>query len=234
MAAIEHMEGTCLDDNGIARLAGASYALVIILGMVCMGHIDGYATGVAAETAESIRANAQLIRWAFVGELTMYLLVVVLSVSLYVLLRRIDPHLALMAALFRCAEAIVGATLAVVATAIPLELVAGGNAGVLVEQLIGVGTAGIDVVLLFMAAGGTLFFVLLFRSSLVPKWLSVWGLATYVSMAAVALGGLLVPELDEATKMLVYAPGGVFELVFGIWLAIRGVDHRRTTTDYSS
>ncbi|MBX3198464.1 MAG: hypothetical protein KF894_10060 [Labilithrix sp.] len=32
----------------------------------------------------------------------------------------------------------------------------------------------------------------------------------------------LVATLSDRTKMLFFAPGGVFELVLGVWLLVRG------------
>jgi len=78
-------------------------------------------------------------------------------------------------------------------------------------------------VLLFMGLGATVFFVLFWRSRRVPRVLAGLGLLTYVAMIGITVASILVPGISEGTKLLVYVPGGIFELVFGLWLLARGV-----------
>jgi hypothetical protein len=67
---------------------------------------------------------------------------------------------------------------------------------------------------------GSLFFcALLFRTSLVPRWLAAWGFVGYACFAA----GNLLELFGVAGAALVAAiPGGLFELTFAIWLIARG------------
>ena len=67
---------------------------------------------------------------------------------------------------------------------------------------------------------GSLFFcALLFRTGLVPRFLAVWGFIGYACFA----GGTLLELFGVAGAGLVSsAPGGLFELTFGIWLIARG------------
>ncbi len=112
------------------------------------------------------------------------------------------------------------------ATALPLRLAVTGGAAperdALVPLLIEANPIARDAVLLFMGLGALLFFVLFWRSRLVPRVLAGLGLLTYGSMIAITVASILVPGLSEGTKMLVYAPGGIFELIFGLWLLARG------------
>lgn len=217
-----------------ARIAGALYALVIVIGIASVGRIEAFVAsgGDAAATVRAVAENATQIRWALVGELSMYAMVVALAVALFVLLREADRNLALLAMTWRLAEAIVGAVLAIVATALPLHLAATSDGSAvrdaLVPLLIEANPIGRDVVLLFMGLGAMLFFVLFWRSKLVPRVLAGLGLLTYGSMIVLTVVSLLVPGLSEDAKLWVYAPGGIFELVFGVWLVVRGVrDPRR-------
>ena len=67
---------------------------------------------------------------------------------------------------------------------------------------------------------GSLFFcVALYRSRLVPRFLSVWGFVGYASFAA----GCFLELAGVAGAGLVSAvPGGLFEIFFAIWLITRG------------
>jgi hypothetical protein len=218
-----------LSRAAIARIAGALYALVIVVGIVSVGRIEAFLDpgGDAASTIGAVAQHAAQLRWALLGELLMYAMVVALALALYAVLRDVDRDLALLAAAWRVVEAIVGATFATLAAALPLHLAATSGAApgrdALVPLLIEANPIGRDVVLLFMGLGATLFFVLFWRSRLVPRVLAGLGLLTYVAMIAITVVSLLVPGLSEGTKMLVYAPGGVFELAFGVWLLVRGV-----------
>ena len=83
--------------------------------------------------------------------------------------------------------------------------------------------AGLDVALILIGIGGTIFSYLFFRSGYVPKILAAWGILTYVTMFFISFVSILMP-LEESIKMIFYAPGGLFELIFGFWLLIKSVN----------
>jgi uncharacterized membrane protein len=43
-------------------------------------------------------------------------------------------------------------------------------------------------------------------------------------MLIVSFASILIPDLPETVKMAFYAPGGLFEIIFGLWLLIKGVN----------
>jgi hypothetical protein len=47
---------------------------------------------------------------------------------------------------------------------------------------------------------------------------------TYLSMLLLAFTSILMPDLSEAVKMAFYAPGGLFEILIGLWLLIKGIN----------
>jgi len=65
--------------------------------------------------------------------------------------------------------------------------------------------------------GGLLLYVLLYRSRLVPRWLSAWGLAGVVSVFAY---GLL--RMYGGGSMVLAVPIGVQEMVLAGWLIAKG------------
>ena len=70
-----------------------------------------------------------------------------------------------------------------------------------------------------LAIGSLFFCALLFRTRLVPRFLAVWGFIGYACFA----GGNLLELFGVAGAGIVSsAPGGLFELTFGIWLIARG------------
>jgi hypothetical protein len=160
----------------------------------------------------------------------MFVLVVLLSLALYVILRTVNRNLALLALLWRLGEAIIGGGVTVISGSIPLLLL-DGEAAFETEQLqalvglfLDVRGAGLDVVLMFIGMGGTLFCYLFFKSKYVPGILAAWGMLTYVSMFVLGSASILFPGLPESVKMVFYAPGALFEILFGLWLLIKGVN----------
>lgn len=67
---------------------------------------------------------------------------------------------------------------------------------------------------------GSLFFcAALYRSNLVPRFLAVWGIVGYASLATgyvLELGGL------AGAGLISTIPGGLFELFFAVWILVRG------------
>ena len=78
-------------------------------------------------------------------------------------------------------------------------------------------------VFLFTGLGGLIFSYLLYQSQLVPRLLSVLGIIGYaVLLAGVSLSMLGSVDTSAGAGMLVYLPGGLFELFLPIWLFVRG------------
>jgi len=136
----------------------------------------------------------------------------------------------LLALLWRLGEAIIGGGITVLSGLIPLLLLNGDGAfeteqlQALVGLFLQVRNAGLDVVLIFIGMGGTLFCYLFFKSRYVPRLLAIWGMVTYLSMLMIASISILSPNLPETIKMAFYVPGGLFEILFGSWLLIKGIN----------
>lgn len=62
-----------------------------------------------------------------------------------------------------------------------------------------------------------LFCYLLYRSKLIPRFLSILGLIGYASLSASA-----IMELMGHNGMFLYAPGALFEIVLPLWLIVKG------------
>lgn len=69
-----------------------------------------------------------------------------------------------------------------------------------------------------LGLGSLPFCYLLYRSRLVPRALSILGVAGYAAL----LGGALLELFGLNLYMLQYVPGGLFELILPIWLIAKG------------
>ena len=215
-----------------ARVAGLAYVVVIMIGIFSVSYIDTniLVPGDDAATADNIMNNELRFRISVVSEIIMYVLVVLLSHALYVILKSVNRNLALLALLLRAGEAIIGAGVAVLTGFIPLLLL---NSKAAFEQdqlqalaglFLQVRGGGLDVVLIFIGIGGTIFCYLFFAAKYIPRILAICGMITYLSMLILAIVSILSPNLPESTKMIFYAPGGLFEIIIGLWLLIKGIN----------
>ena len=217
-----------------ARVAGAAYLVITIVGVLYGILVESklVVSGNDAATATNILANESLFRTGIVLVLIIYVSVVVASWALYVILRTVHKNLALLALLLRSAEAIVGAATVLISFVVLYVLGDSGPSSAFEpEQLhalsgrfLDVRTAGLDIVLIFIGVGATIFCYLLFKSKYIPKPLAAWGIFTYLSMLSLALVSILFPNHPLMLEHVLYGVGALFELVFGLWLVFKGVD----------
>jgi hypothetical protein len=161
----------------------------------------------------------------------LYANVVILSWALYVLLKKVNKNLALLALLLRSAEAILGAAIVLISFIVLLllngktymEVFGTVKLEALVGVFLNVRTAGLDIVLLFVGLGGTIFCYLFLISMYVPRILAIWGIFTYLSMIVLSFISILFPDHPEMLEIVLYSLGGFFELIFGSWLLFKGV-----------
>jgi hypothetical protein len=220
-----------------ARVAGLAYVLIIILGIFCVGFIDSklIVPSNNAATANNIMANDLLSRIGIAGVLILYASVVVLSWALYVILKTVNKNLALLALLLRSGEAILGGATVLISFIVLLLLNGEDYSTVFeAEQLqalaglfLNIRNAALDIVLIFVGLGGTVFCYLFFKSKYVPGILAAWGIFTYLSMLVLALVNILLPNRPEMIEIVLFALGSFFEIIFGFWLLFKGVNFQQ-------
>jgi len=220
-----------------ARIVGLAYLAITLGGALGVGWLDArlHVEGDDAATAANLLAHAMSFRLGIVSVLVIYASVLVASWALYLLLERVDRPLALLALLLRAAEAIVGFTTALTSLAVVQLLRPRGSASGLEEgslpAWVGLSlelrTAALDVVLFLIGVGGTIFLALLWRSRLIPRGLSAWGVFTYLSMLGLAILSILVVDHPRGIETALYGMGATFEGVFALWMLAKGVDVER-------
>lgn len=75
---------------------------------------------------------------------------------------------------------------------------------------------------LIFAFGALIFYTALFRSKLLPRWISIWGLIAIVMMMTSALLAMFAVELPDTVFGLLVIPIVVQEMVMAIWLIVKG------------
>lgn len=217
-----------------ARASGALYLAIIGIALINTAWIDArlQVDGNVLETAENIAGDETLFRLGMALLLTMYAGVIALSGTLYVVLKTVDERLALLAMLFRAAEGVLGAMTAILSLLV-LSAV-GGASGLgdpsradlqaVVAFLLHARGASLDLILFFVGIGGTIFCYLFFRTRYVPRLLSGWGMATYLSMLLLSLVSMTFPGHPTILEVVFYGLGTAFEVSFGAWLLLRGCE----------
>jgi Domain of unknown function (DUF4386) len=81
------------------------------------------------------------------------------------------------------------------------------------------GTVGV----LAFCTGATLYYLIFYRSQLIPRWLSVWGLVGTVLCLTAGLLVLFQPiAVLSSTQVVLSLPLGVQEMVLALWLIVKG------------
>lgn len=155
------------------------------------------------------------------------------AVLLYPLLRNIDKSLALGFLSFR----ITASTLLIVGTIILLSILAVNHEYVNNHSTISLELEAIGNLLkitrdltnhvfmvLVLGTGNILFYILLLKSSLIPRWISVWGiLAASLSSLASILVLFQTIEIITSEYIILNVPTALQELVLASWFIVKGL-----------
>ena len=155
-----------------------------------------------------------------------------IGISMYPILRRHNEGLALGAAGFRIIEGVfdgIGAVLILLLATLSREFIKEGPAGLAQFQSLGAllkeGRTWVGDVAALPAwcIGAYLYYSLFFKTRLVPRWLSVWGLAGITLTVAASILVLFrqIAPLSTA-QLLMNLPIAPQEIVLAIWLIVRG------------
>jgi len=89
------------------------------------------------------------------------------------------------------------------------------------------------IIFVFTALGGLIFSYLLYLSKLVPRYLSGLGIIGYLMLfLGVVLDMFSIFNINDGAGMLIYLPGGLFELFLPIWLFIKGFNSSAIASVY--
>jgi Domain of unknown function (DUF4386) len=151
-----------------------------------------------------------------------------IAVTLYPVLRQHAPGMALGAVAFRLIEGVfyaLSAAGALILVSLSDQLTAGASAQASADLVIDLRDAAGCVGVLAFYTGGTLYYLIFYRSRLIPRWLSAWGLA---GTALGLVAGLLVLFQSigtlSSTQVALNLPIAVQEMVLAVWLIVKGLN----------
>jgi hypothetical protein len=212
-----------------ARFAGLMYFVVLgfdIVGAVIVSSIGG--NGNFVEASHRILASETLYRIGLCCSLVGSLSTILLAIGLYVAVKPVDGNLAMMALLFRAAEAAIGGVGIIIAVSVLQIQLAANHAnafdanqlGALADLSTGVGT---QVSAIFFSLGSTIFFYVFLKSQYIPRVLSAWGVFASLVYAAVWFVSLILPHYSATAVAFGSVPILIAELSTGLWLLIVGI-----------
>ncbi len=214
-------------DNRNARIAGISYVVSyvgLILGALVAGSI------LEGDYLALAYPNAIQLGFGMILESLNGIAVIGIAVMLYPILKRYNEGVALAYLGFRGVEgllSILGSTKALSLIDLSREYLDAGMVGDYFGTLGEVILAGrhwyMEMLTVFFILGGLIFYFILYRTDLVPRYVSLWGL--------VAVLMLTVMNVLIYTGINIGALGAIFalpiianEIFVAVWLMFRGVD----------
>jgi len=218
----------------VAKVAGWSglltFAIVVFGNYVLLNPL--IVAGDVAATAQNVAAHQTQLRIAAVCFLTYSLGVVVLLSALYVVLKPVNPGLALVGALFR----LVFALLWLLA---PLNLLAAlrllGNANYLqafepnrlqamARLHLGANFDAYYVGLPFFGLAATVCAWLWLKSNYIPRGLSIFGVISSAWCVLCSFIFLVFPHFNKIVNDYIFdSPMAIFELIVSFWLLFKGL-----------
>lgn len=212
-----------------SRVLGIAFILQFVTSFVSGAFLKSawFVEGNIKETMLKIAANPALLRANILLDMLTALGVAFLGTILYLTLRKQNERMALTALGFYWLEVALLAVSRMNAFSLlrfsqeyavsgrPAELLLLGR--VTYESMDFVGNT---LHMLAFCFGGILFYYLLHRSGIVPRWMSLWGLITVFPM----LYGTFMQMFGYTIPFIFYLPYVPFELVIGVWILIKGVE----------
>jgi len=216
-----------------AKFAGFLYLFTIGVANFVEFYMRGrvIVPGDGVQTARNIAASGQLFRLVIAGDLVAPAAEVMLVVALYVVLKPINRHLALLAVFWWLVECSVAAATLGIDFAACLTLgganqsSGGDQLQALARLLISLDAGGNRVAALFFGLGSTIFCYLWFKSRYIPRLLAAWGILaslvpTFIPLSTIVFASLADVPLRRARTGI---PIVIFEVVVGFWLLVKGI-----------
>lgn len=157
-----------------------------------------------------------------------------IALALYPVVRKFNEGLAVSSVGFRLIEGvfyIVGAMCLVLL--VPVSQQVGEASGQELGHLLVTAKelAGFVFGVLAFCIGGSAYYSVFYRSNMVPRWLSVWGLIAQAMLFAAALITLFDGEPYSVSGGLIYLafPIALQEMVLAVWLIVKGFNETAAT-----
>lgn len=214
-----------------ARLVGLLYIAGMVAGIISVvPSIDSenYLTAAAA--------NSTQVRIATLFQFVMFFTQLAIAILLYPVVKKFGESLAIGFLSLRIVSAtliLFGTILLISLLVLSQEFVSQSPQNTLMFEALG-STLKMTrdhinhvFMILVLCLGNFMLYVLLLKSKLIPRWLSLWGfLGTVISAIASVL--ILFQVIDVITNeyLILNVPAALLELVLGLWFLVKGFDKK--------
>ena len=204
-------------------IATAAPLLSVAFGPVIIGPEDLAKVWLLAANENQVRIGALL-------EFTMAVAVAAIPVWMYPILKKYNESMALWYVVGRLIEGLmftIGVISLLTLLTLSKEFALAGAPDAAYYQILGTAIlairSGQSVFAQFgFSLGSVMFYYILYKSKLVPRWLSGWSLIGAVLFLASAFLAMFGYGSESTVYLLMNAPGGVGEMVFAVWLIVKG------------
>ena len=204
-------------------IATAAPLLSVAFGPVIIGPEDLAKVWLLAANENQVRIGALL-------EFTMAVAVAAIPVWMYPILKKYNESMALWYVVGRLIEGLmftIGIISLLTLLTLSKEFALAGAPDAAYYQILGTAIlairSGQSVFAQFgFSLGSVMFYYILYKSKLVPRWLSGWSLIGAVLFLASAFLAMFGYGSESTVYLLMNAPGGVGEMVFAVWLIVKG------------
>jgi hypothetical protein len=217
-----------ISEKNAPRLLGAMFLIVIVTSALggLQSAVSG--TGTISDILVAISNKPSQMQWTALSNVANSLGIVALAVLLYTVLKRQNRILALVALGWWLGEAMFCAISQIGAFALvplSLEFVKAGAPAQSYYQSLGsflyqgLAKTGYVILMVFYCTGGIIWYSLFFKTRYVPRPISLFGVAA----VCVSLVGMAFELFGHFVPIFVSLPIGLFELIIGVWLLVRGI-----------
>ncbi len=170
-----------------------------------------------------IQENEFLFRFNVLNQIISSVCIMMLGYLLYTILKSVKAKVSLLALFFKSFEAVFILILAVVYLIVLSMIKSGFNEESLITGLISNYVPYTAIPGLFLGISMTLFAYLFYKTDIVPKWLAILGVISYIIVILYDSSVILSPKISSLllVQIIGSAPVCVFQLIIGVWFLIK-------------
>lgn len=215
-----------------ARLAGLLFLIAMATGLFAEFYVRFPSTlivsGDALKTTNNIIAHERLFRIGIANNIVTFAIDVILIWALYLLLKRVNRSLALLAVFFRLIETTL-ACFAIINSYVAMQFINDSptklfdlNQIQFLSLLHSIYALTFVIVAVFLGLGSTLFNYLFYKSGYIPKILAGWGIFASLLLLTSQFAIIVFPAVENKIIPACYGPIALDEIALGVWLLFKG------------
>jgi len=219
-----------MNPRNIARIVGVLFIIATVAPILSIAFVPLILGPADLANVWLLAVNENQIRIGALLEFTMAAAVAAIPICMYPILRKHNESMAVGYVVGRLVEGLmftIGVISLLTLLTLSKDFSLAGAPSAAYYQTIGTTVlairAGQSVFAQFaFSLGSLMFYYILFKSKLVPRWLSSWSLIGAVLFLASAFLAIFGYDSHSTIYLLFNAPGGIGEMVFAVWLIVKG------------